>query len=160
MLFDDRRSGNLQPVCSKTACSRTRWAIGEGVHWMALHLRRHALPGSRRLSALVAFAGLLVGLLTPALAAQPCNQRHLGRTMSFRFSTYGSYTPPQALSTGYNFVFLPGSTVATDFAVAHQALEQDAMHAAAPELNRMALQNTSSKYYGMTGGLAVGQAAK
>jgi hypothetical protein len=40
-----------------------------------------------------------------------------GATTSFQFGTYGSYTPPQALSgwtsTGYNFVFLPGSTVAT-----------------------------------------------
>lgn len=42
-----------------------------------------------------------------------------GVTTSFQFGTYGSYTPPQALngwtSTGYNFVFLPNSTVATGF---------------------------------------------
>ena len=40
-----------------------------------------------------------------------------GVTTSFQFGTYNSYTPPQALSgwtsTGYNFVFLPTSTVAT-----------------------------------------------
>jgi peptidyl-prolyl cis-trans isomerase C len=49
---------------------------------------------------------------------------------------------------------------APEFAAARQALEQDVIHAAAPELSRMALQNTSSKYYGMTGRPAVGQAAK
>jgi peptidyl-prolyl cis-trans isomerase C len=49
---------------------------------------------------------------------------------------------------------------APDFSMARQALEQDVIHAAAPELSRMALQNTSSKYYGMTGRPAVGQAAK
>ena len=49
---------------------------------------------------------------------------------------------------------------APDFAVARQALEQDVIHAAAPELSRMALQDTSSKYYGMTGRPAIGQAAK
>jgi hypothetical protein len=40
-----------------------------------------------------------------------------GVTQSFQFGTYGGYTPPQALSGwtssgGYNFVFLPTSTVA------------------------------------------------
>jgi peptidyl-prolyl cis-trans isomerase C len=49
---------------------------------------------------------------------------------------------------------------APEFAGARQALEQDVIHAAAPELSRMALQNASSKYYGMTGRPAIGQAAK
>jgi peptidyl-prolyl cis-trans isomerase C len=49
---------------------------------------------------------------------------------------------------------------APDFTTARPALEQDVIHAAAPELSRMALQNTTSKYYGLTGRPAVGQAAK
>jgi peptidyl-prolyl cis-trans isomerase C len=49
---------------------------------------------------------------------------------------------------------------APDFAAARLALEQDVIHAAAPELSRMALQNTTSKYYGLTGRPAVDQAAK
>jgi peptidyl-prolyl cis-trans isomerase C len=47
-----------------------------------------------------------------------------------------------------------------EFAAARPALEQDVTHAAAPELSRMALQNATSKYYGLTGRPAGGQAAK
>jgi peptidyl-prolyl cis-trans isomerase C len=49
---------------------------------------------------------------------------------------------------------------APDFATARTALEQDVIHAAAPELGRLALQNTSSKYYGMSGSPAGVQGAK
>jgi hypothetical protein len=40
------------------------------------------------------------------------------------------------------------------------ALEQDVIHAAAPELNRLALQSTASKYCGLIGKPTSGQAAK
>jgi hypothetical protein len=88
---------------------------------MALHLRRDPLPGCRGWSALAALVGLVAGSLTPALAAPNLVTNGSfatpGATTSFQFGTYGSYTPPQALSgwtsTGYNFVFLPSSTVAT-----------------------------------------------
>jgi peptidyl-prolyl cis-trans isomerase C len=44
-----------------------------------------------------------------------------------------------------------GQQLAPNFAEARDALEQDVMHAAAPELGRMALQNTAAKYYGVIG---------
>ena len=50
--------------------------------------------------------------------------------------------------------------LAPGFAAARLALEQDVIHAAAPELSRMALQNVTSRYYGLTGRPAVGQAAR
>jgi len=44
-----------------------------------------------------------------------------------------------------------GQQVAPKFEEARDALEQDVIHAAAPELSRMALQNTAAKYYGPIG---------
>ena len=67
-------------------------------------------------------ACLLVALACPAMAQTNFitngNFAVTGTTTSFQFGTYNSYTPPATLagwaSTGYNFVFLPGSTAADD----------------------------------------------
>ena len=88
---------------------------------MVSQLPRGALPVCRSWSSLIAFAALSVGLFHSAMAAPNLVTNGgfatPGVTTSFQFGTYGSYTPPQALtgwtSTGYNFVFLPSSTVAT-----------------------------------------------
>jgi peptidyl-prolyl cis-trans isomerase C len=50
--------------------------------------------------------------------------------------------------------------LAPEFAAARQALEQDVVHAAAPELSRMALHDITSKYYGLTGRPTADQAVK
>jgi hypothetical protein len=90
---------------------------------MRNYCRRGERPGFRAWFGLTAMTALLIGSLAPARAAVNLvtngDFATPGAISSFQFGTYGSYTPPQALegwtSTGYNFVFLPGSTVATGY---------------------------------------------
>ena len=83
--------------------------------------RPHAAGRAATLAAGIAL------LLTPvaSLAAVPPNLVTngtfvvTGGSTSFQFGTYGPYTPTESLagwaSTGYNYVFIPGSTSATGY---------------------------------------------
>jgi hypothetical protein len=88
--------------------------------WVSDRMLAAGLRASR-VGGFVFAAWLLTGLMGPALA-----QTNLvtngsfavtGGTTSFQFGTYNSYAPTETLagwsSTGYNFVFLPSSIVAT-----------------------------------------------
>jgi hypothetical protein len=90
---------------------------------MSLHLQHNAFPLFGGWSAVFAFAALSFGSPGPATAAPNLvingDFATPGATSSFQFGTYGAFTPPQSLdgwsSTGYSFVFLPDSTVATGY---------------------------------------------
>jgi hypothetical protein len=108
-----------------------------------------------------------------------------GVTTSFQFGIYGSYTPPQALSgwtsSGYNFVFLPSSTVATGVdgklslwsPQSSPALANGSTNASPAGGNFIGADSACGQasisqtincltvgHYGLTGKPAVGQAAK
>ncbi len=82
--------------------------------------RRMAWPAW--LAALAALAAALIGWLPSAQAQNLVTNgtfQVTGGSTSFQFGTWGPYSPAETLSgwasTGYNFVFIPGSNAATSY---------------------------------------------
>jgi hypothetical protein len=91
---------------------------------MSIPSFRHALPRLRGKSSclLITLGALLIAPIHPGIAGTNLVTNGImavtGGTASFQFGTYGGYAPTETLNGwtsagGYNFVFLPTSTVAT-----------------------------------------------